>query len=205
MRLLRSSFSLFLGVAHCDMNDSSVKELRSGGSRVISVEREFLTPIRALPEFRLLFLIKYAGLKRQGVHLRPHKTAITVLWRANYRLPSHIETGINDHRATGLLTERLHDLPIERVQFPAHGLNSRRIIHVCDGGDLGPDYIELLYPPQFLFFRGHLSKSFLRYVGHQKHVGAVNIHLKPVPDMFPEHTGREGPKAFPVLDFQIHH
>src|SRR5262244_790006 len=125
-----------------------------------SVKREFQPPVRALPEFRLLFFIKYAGLQRQGVHLRPHKAAITVLRGANYWLSTHVKTGINDHRATGLLTERLHDFPVERVHLPAHGLNSSRIIHVCNGGDLRPDYIELLYAPQLFFFSGHLSKSF---------------------------------------------
>src|SRR5262245_7142170 len=169
-----------------------------------SVKRELLPPVRTLPEFRLLFLIQYAGLQRQGIHLCPHKTSITVLRRANYWLPPHVETGIDDHRATGLLTERLHNFPVERVHFPTHGLNSSRIIHVRDGGNLGPDYIELLYAPQLFFFRSHLSKSFPRHVGYQKHVRAVSIHLEPIRDMFPEHAGREGPKTFPVLDLQVH-
>src|SRR5262245_36736891 len=170
---------------------------------MMSVKREFSPPVRAIAEFRLLLLNQYAGLQRQSVHLSPHKTAITILRRANDRLPAHIETGVDDYGAPGLLTESLHDLPVERVRFPAHGLNSSRIVHVCDGGDLGPDYIELLYPPQVLFFFGHLSESSLRHVGYQKHVGAINIHLKPVRDMFPKHTGREGAKAFPVLDLQV--
>src|SRR5215510_988964 len=112
-----------------------------------SIKREFLTPVRTLPEFRLRFLIQYTGLQRQGIHLRPHKAAITVLRRANYGLPAHIETGIDDYRATGLLTERLDDLPVEGAHVPAHGLNSGRIIHVRNSGDLRSDHIELLYPP----------------------------------------------------------
>src|SRR5262249_13611342 len=124
------------------------------------VEREFTPPVRTLPEFRLLFLIQYAGLQRQRVHLGPHKAAITVLRRAHYRLPAHVETRIYYHWASGLLTERLQDLPVERAHLTADGLNSRRIIHVGHSRDLRPHYIELLYPPQFLFFRGHLSKSF---------------------------------------------
>src|SRR5262249_26116792 len=121
-----------------------------------SVKGEFLTPVSALPEFRLRFLIQYTGFQRQGVHLRPHKAAITVLRGANNGLPAHIETGVDDYGATGLLTEGLHDLPVERIHLPAHGLNSSRIIHVCNSGDLRPDYIELLYAPQSFFFRRHL-------------------------------------------------
>src|SRR5262249_3878265 len=127
--------------------------------KAVSVKRELFTPIRAIPKFRLLILKQHTGLQSQGVHLRPHKAAITVLRRANYRLPAHIETGVDDYRATGLLTERLDDPPVEGVHIPANGLNSGRIIHVCNSGDLRSDHVELLYAPQFLFFGVHLSKS----------------------------------------------
>src|SRR5262245_26495977 len=112
-----------------------------------SVKRELFPPVRAIMKFRLLILKQHTGLQSQSVHLRPHKAAITVFRRANYRLPAHIETGVDDYRATGLLTERLDDLPVERAHVPAHGLNSGRIIHVCNSGDLRSDHIELLYPP----------------------------------------------------------
>src|SRR5262249_46282049 len=149
----------------------------------ISIKRKFRPPISIFSERGLFFFLQHTRLERQRIHLRPHKAAIAVFGRANYRLAAHVEAPVDDHRAAGLPPKRLDDLPVEWAHLAPHGLNSGGIIHVRDSGYLRPRDVELLYAPQSLFFLGHPAAALLDHVGDQKHIWAVGIHLEPLRDM----------------------
>src|SRR5499426_4522218 len=113
----------------------------------ISIKRKFRPPISIFPERELFLFLQHTRLERQRVHLRPHKAAVAVFRRANYRLAAHVEARVDDHRAAGLPPKRLDDLPVERAHLAPHGLNSGGIIHVRDSGYLRP-HDALPAPPQ---------------------------------------------------------
>ena len=56
--------------------------------------------------FYLLRFPKYIAADYQGIHFRSHKTLKCLLWAADNGLAPDIETGVDDHRASGQLVER---------------------------------------------------------------------------------------------------
>src|SRR6266436_4566397 len=97
-----------------------------------SIRGELLSPIDLFLKLRLLALIEHARLKHQEIHLSAHETAITVLRRANDRLATYIETGVDDHRTAGATAKRFNDFPIPGIRFTPDSLNARRVINVSD-------------------------------------------------------------------------
>src|SRR2546421_3895604 len=97
-----------------------------------SIKFELRLPIDLLFKPWLLALIEHACFQHQIIHLSAHKTAITVLWRANNRLASHIETGIDHHWTAGATVKSFNDFPVQGIRFTPDSLDSRRIINVSD-------------------------------------------------------------------------
>ena len=44
----------------------------------------------------------------------------------------------------------------------------------------------------------------LGHIGYQHHVGTVLVQIEPFSDLFSEDAGRERPKAFTILDLEVH-
>src|SRR5216683_2402113 len=70
-----------------------------------SVKLKLRTPIDIVCKSSLFFLIQHAGFQHEEVHLSAHEATIAVLRRAYDRLAAHVETGVDDHRTSRLLTK----------------------------------------------------------------------------------------------------
>src|SRR2546425_6639604 len=96
------------------------------------------------------------------------------------------------------------DRPIERINFATNSLDARGIIDMSDSRDIRSLYIQFSYSPKFLFVGGHFAAMALGNIGHQHHVGTVLVQFEPLGDLLSEDAGRERPKAFAILDLEIH-
>ena len=65
------------------------------------IQLEFFAPIRVLHQRLLVGLLEKAVFQHQHVHLRPHKTTVSILGRADDRFTPHVERGIDDHPTPG--------------------------------------------------------------------------------------------------------
>ena len=100
-----------------------------------------------------MILAQQEAFQNEVVNIRAHETTIAVGWSANDRLASHVEARIHDDWATRSPPKSLDDLPVQRIAFASHRLNSRRTVDVCDSRNL---------------FLG-------RHVGNQQHVRTVAV------------------------------
>src|SRR6185295_16488685 len=106
---------------------ASVARTRStlGSSFFTSVELE-LVLVALLQSRVLVFLPQEAVADRQALDLGAHEAAERVLGRADDRLAAHVEAGVHDHRAAGLLLVGGNEVVKLRVRFPVHRLHPRR-------------------------------------------------------------------------------
>ena len=108
-----------------------------------------------------LSFVEHARFQYEEIHLRPHKTAMAIFGTADNRLAAHIETGIDNHWATGLPFKSRKNLPIKRVGFAAHSLNSCRAINMSYGDDTGGNIGKALGQghPRFIWENQRLRKD----------------------------------------------
>src|SRR6266545_356838 len=66
----------------------------------ISIKFKLLSPICVLDKRFLSGLIEKAIFQDKNVHLCAHEAAICIFRRTYYRLPSHVERGINENATT---------------------------------------------------------------------------------------------------------
>src|SRR5262245_26235540 len=86
---------------------------------------------------RLILLDEQVVFKHQTVHVCCHETPDRVLRRTDDRLATNVEARVDQHRTARQLVESSHQ-PIEpAVSLGIDGLDSRRIVHVGDGGQAG--------------------------------------------------------------------
>src|SRR5207253_746070 len=165
-----------------------------------SIKSELGTPIDFLFELWLVLLIQHTSLQHEKVHLSPHKATITVFRRADDRLATHVETGVDDDRTTGLAAKGFDDFPVQRICFFPDGLDPGGVINVRDRGDLGPTHVQLIDAPKLFFRAGHLAPAAGRNVSHQHHVGAVVVQCEPFGGVVAQHAGSKRTKAFDLFD-----
>src|SRR5262245_32714411 len=88
------------------------------------VEREFFLPIRIPFKGFLLLFPQHIILDDEEIYLRPHKTAIGILWRAHNGFAAHVERGIHTGAIARLGLECLQQLVVARVRVLMDRLNS---------------------------------------------------------------------------------
>src|SRR3954454_10948921 len=75
----------------------------------------------------LRFLAEKTVADGQRLDLGAHEAAEGVLRAADDGLAAHVEAGVDDHRAAGLLLELADEVVEARVGFLVHGLHARGI------------------------------------------------------------------------------
>src|SRR6266478_2918916 len=113
----------------------------------------------------LLFLLQDTIADNQRFNLRPHETTKSVAGCTNDRFAANVETGIDDHRASGQVAKAADQGVITRVGLPADGLNPRRIIDVGDSGNFRARNVQSVDPEQMLLLVGHRKASILTHAG----------------------------------------
>src|SRR5258708_23130847 len=78
----------------------------------------------------LFFLSQEAVADRERVDLRAHEAAEGILGRADDRLPAHVETGVDQHRAAGRALERGQQRMEARIGLAVDGLDASRPVDV---------------------------------------------------------------------------
>src|SRR4051794_15038023 len=161
--------------------------------------------VLVVPDSRLILVLlaEHAISDGKQVDVCSHEAAECVLWRAHNRLPTHVKARINQNWAAGTRLEAGEERVEQQVGFGVDRLHARRIIHVCNGRNIGAWYVQLVNPEQRRFLTGHASSALRDDVSGEEHVGTVTVHLEPVRHVFPKHDGCKWPKRLSVLDFQI--
>ena len=91
----------------------------------------------------LVFLPQVAISGNQDIDLCPHKAAECILRRADDRLVTDIEAGIDDHWTSGELLEPAYQCVVSRIRIGVHGLNTGGIVDMRHGGDFRARHIQL--------------------------------------------------------------
>src|SRR5207244_7628539 len=94
-----------------------------------SIEFEFVLVVKLERGILLLFL-EHAVANDQSLYFAPHEATERVLGRADDGLASHVETGIDQHRAASALLERFEQRMKPRVGLTVDCLDARRIVDV---------------------------------------------------------------------------
>src|SRR5262245_30253251 len=173
-----------------------------GFMRAPAVELELVLVV--LRQRRVLALLaQEAVAHREALDLGAHEAAERVLGRADDRLAAHVEAGVDDHRAAGLLLEALDQRVVLRIGLLVHRLHARRVVDVRHRRDRGARHVELLDAEQRLLLLGHRDALVLGDVRHQQHVRALAVELEILRDVFRQHRGRERPERLAVLDLEV--
>ena len=80
----------------------------------------------------------------QGIDRGSHEASPRVFWCAHDGLAAHVETGIDEDRASGAFPERTKQGMVEWVSLAMHGLNARRVVYVRDRRNLRPQRVQPL-------------------------------------------------------------
>ena len=142
----------------------------------------------------------------QHVDLRRHERLVCFARGTDDGVPAEIEAGVDHHRAARFLVELLHELVQQAVALRIDGLDSRRVVHVRDGGDGRPYLLELVDALE----TGELLRNALplRFADrcNDQHVGALERggRVEILAHVIGKNHWREGAESFAELHLHVH-
>src|SRR5579859_1125948 len=120
----------------------------------------------------LRFLAQEAIADRERLDLGAHEAAERVLGAADDRLATHVEAGVDDDRAAGLLLELADQVVESRIGFLVHRLHARRVIDVRHRRDGGTRHVQPFNPEELLLLLAHGDAVLALNIGDEQHVRA---------------------------------